>query len=143
LGTEGSGRSAGREVAIDPVGGGEDRTEVVRRVAPFGGEPGVVEVEPPDDRPDVERALHGIEFVTRARHAGAVLDGGAGDDRAEELGAGRVGERHDAAGERVGETPARGVEGLVARGLGAEGVVGEFDEQWIGRGTDVGDVGAH
>ena len=42
--------------ARDPVGHGPDRTEVVGRVAPLGGEPAVVKVEPADLRANVERA---------------------------------------------------------------------------------------
>jgi hypothetical protein len=47
----------------EPVGGGEDAAQVVRRVAPFGGQPGVVEVEPADHGADVEGRLHRIELV--------------------------------------------------------------------------------
>ena len=37
---------------------GEDAAEVVGRVAPLGGQPGVVEVEPADHGADVEGGLH-------------------------------------------------------------------------------------
>ena len=140
---EGGDRSAGGLVAAEPVGDGEDGAEVVGGVAPFGGEPGVVEVEPADDGTDVKRALDGIELVAGAGDARAVPDRGAGDDGSEELGAGRIGEGEDAAGEGVGEAPAGGVVGLIAREGGAERVVGEIDEQLVGGGADVADVGGH
>ncbi|CAB3773046.1 hypothetical protein LMG29739_06363 [Paraburkholderia solisilvae] len=49
-------------VARQPVGGGENAAEVIGRMAPFGGEPGVVEVEPADHRADIERGLDRIEL---------------------------------------------------------------------------------
>jgi hypothetical protein len=113
------------------------------RVAPLGGEPGVVEVEPPDDGADVEGGGDGIELVGGAGYAGAVLDRGAGDDGPEELGAGRVGEGHDAAGQRVGEAPAGGVVGLGAGDLGVQRVVGEVGEELVRDGADVGNMGTH
>ena len=80
--------SSGVAVAGEPVGDGEDGAEVVGGVAPLGGEPGVVEVEPADDGADVEGGLDGVELVAGAGDAGAVVHGEAGDERAEELGAG-------------------------------------------------------
>ena len=140
---EGCYGSSCRRVSAQPVGHCQNRAEVVGGMAPFGGEPGVVEVQPPDDGSDVERGLHGIEFVGGAGDACAVGDGGAGDDRAEELGAGRISEGHDAAGERVGEAPAGGVEGLVAGDAGVQRVIGEIGEEFVRSGTDVGDGCGH
>ena len=48
-------------------------------MAPFGGEPGVVEIEPADHRADVERRLHRVELELRARHLGAVRRHGLRD----------------------------------------------------------------
>ncbi len=45
--------------AADPVGDREDGANVVRGVAPLGGEPGVVEVEPSDERPLLKAARMG------------------------------------------------------------------------------------
>ena len=58
------GLPVGDGAAGEPVGDGEDAAEIVGGVAPLGGEPGVVEVEPADHGADVERGLHGIELVT-------------------------------------------------------------------------------
>ena len=55
-----------------PVGGGEDAAQVVGGVAPFGGQPGVVEIEPADHRADVEGRLHRVELELRAGNLGAV-----------------------------------------------------------------------
>ena len=74
--------AGGDRSARQPVGGREDAAQVVRRVAPFGGEPRVVEVEPADHRADVERRLHRIELERRARHLRAVRHDRARDDRA-------------------------------------------------------------
>src|SRR3989454_8922191 len=44
------------------------RSSDLRRVAPLGGEPGVVEIEPADHGADIERRLHRVELVARSRH---------------------------------------------------------------------------
>ena len=87
--------------AREPVGDGEDAAEIVGGMAPLGGQPGVVEVEPADHGADVEGGLHGVELIAGAGHARAVGHDGAGDDGAEELGAGGIFEGFKAAAERV------------------------------------------
>ncbi len=89
--------------AREPVGCGEDAAEIVGGMAPLGGEPGVVEVEPADHGADVEGGLHGIELKAGAGNARAVGNDRAGHDGAEQLGAGGVFERFKAAAERVDE----------------------------------------
>jgi len=79
-------------------------------VAPFGGEPAVVEVEPADHGADVEGAGDGVQDVGGSRDSDAVGDGGAGDDGAEEFGAGGEFEGFEAAAEGVEEDEAGGVE---------------------------------
>src|SRR6478672_6654711 len=59
-------------VPRQPVSGPEYPAEVVRRMAPFGGEPGVVEVEPTDHGAEVERRLHRIELVMGAGYLRAI-----------------------------------------------------------------------
>ena len=99
-------------VAGEPVGDGEDAAEVVGGVAPLGGEPGVVEVEPADDGADVEGGLHGVEDRSWCQGTRAPLvHGEAGDDGAEELGAGGEVEGLQAAAEGVEETVAGGLVG--------------------------------
>ena len=70
-------------------------------MAPFGGEPGVVEVEPANHGADVEGGLHGIELIACAGHARAVGNDRAGHNGAEKLGAGGIFERFEAAAQRV------------------------------------------
>jgi hypothetical protein len=55
-----------------PIGNGKNAAQIVRGVAPLGGQPGVVEVEPANHGADVERSLHRIELKSRAGHLGAV-----------------------------------------------------------------------
>lgn len=74
--------------ARDPVGYGQDTAEVVGGVAPFGGQPAVVVVEPADHGADVEGAVYGVELVGGSGDAGAIGDDRAGHDGAEEFGAG-------------------------------------------------------
>ncbi len=133
----------GHGVARQPVGGGEDAAQVVRRVAPFGGEPGVVEVEPADHGADVEGGLHRVHLVGRAGHLRAVGHDGAGDDGPQHLGAGGVLEGLEAAAEGVHEAVAGGLVGLRALHLVLDDVVGDVDEDLVGLGADVADVGGH
>jgi hypothetical protein len=71
-------RAAGKIASRQVVGHGEDAAEIVGRVAPFGREPGVVEVQPADHAADVEGRRHRVELVARARHARAALHVRAG-----------------------------------------------------------------
>ena len=127
-------------VRREPVGDGEDGAEIVGGVSPLGGEPGVVEVEPADHGADVEGGLHGVELIAGAGDARAVGNDGAGDDGAEELGAGGVLEGFKAAAERVDEAVLRGGVGEVAVDLVVEGVVGDVGEDFVGGGAVVADV---
>ena len=97
--------------AAEVVGDGEDGAEVVGGVAPLGGEPGVVVVQPADERADVEGGLHGVELVAGAGNACAVADIVPGHEWAEELGAGGEVERLQAAAEGVEQAVARGLVG--------------------------------
>ena len=49
------------------IGERKNAAEIIRWMAPFGGEPGVVEIEPADHRADVERRMHRIELPRGAR----------------------------------------------------------------------------
>jgi hypothetical protein len=135
---------AGRDGrAGQPVGRREDPAEVVGRMTPFGGEPGVVEVQPADHRADVERGLYGIELEGRAGHLRAVRHDRARHDGAEQLGAGRVGERLESASERVDQAMTRRLQRERAVDAGVEHVVDDVDEYRIRRRADVGDRGGH
>jgi hypothetical protein len=73
--------------SVDPVGDGEDSTEVVGGMTPLSGQPAVVEVEPADHGTDVEGGIDGIQLEGSARDLGTVGNDGAGDNGAEQLGA--------------------------------------------------------
>ncbi len=120
----------------------EDAAEIVRRMAPLGGEPGVVEIQPADHRADVEGRLHRFE-----------LEGGAGNSRSarhdrprhyrtQELAAGRVLQRLKGAGEGVHQAVARGVVRRLAVHGEIAGVGGDGAEHGVRfrtlRGLDVG-----
>src|SRR3972149_4983666 len=71
--------AGGAPRARQPVRAGEYAAQVVRRMAPLGRKPGVVEVEPANHRADVERSLHRIELELRAGDPGALGHDGGGD----------------------------------------------------------------
>ena len=142
--THGEGRLAGRHgVARQPVGGHEDAAHVVRGVAPFGGEPRVVEIEPADHRAEAECRLHRIELVGRTRHLGAVRHDRSRHDRSEQLRAGRIGQRLEAAAERIQQAVMGGPVGLVAADREISRVIGDVDQHLVRLGTYVGNVCGH
>src|SRR5262245_35520428 len=51
----------------------QDAAQIIRRMTPFGGKPGIVKVEPTNHRADVEGSLHWIELPIGARDAGSIF----------------------------------------------------------------------
>ncbi|MCY1419442.1 hypothetical protein D9M71_350320 [compost metagenome] len=126
------------------IGHGEDAAEVVRRVAPFGGQPGVVEIQPAHHGADVPGGLDRIEAETGAGDARAVRYHGAFDDGPEVLGAFREAQRQQTAAEGVHQAVAGGVERFGGFDLVAEDVAGDVLDDLVVVGADVEvDVGAH
>ena len=73
--------AARHAAAADEIGHGEDGAQVVGRMAPLGGQPGIVEVEPAHQRADVEGGLLRVEHERRAGHAapcGTMVPGTSG-----------------------------------------------------------------
>ena len=114
-----------------PVGDCEDGAEIVGRVAPLGREPGVVEIEPADQRADVERGLHRIEFMRRAGYACTVRHQRARHERAEQARAGGILQRFKAAAQRVEQALLRGVESKFAVDAVVAHVVDDVDQHRI------------
>ncbi len=79
--------AVGNVGAADPVGDREDGANVVGRVTPLGGEPGVVEVEPSDQSTVVEGGTDGVELVVGTDDTGTVGHHGTGDDGPQTLAA--------------------------------------------------------
>ena len=61
----------GNALAREPVGDAQDGAQVVGRMAPLGGEPGVVEIEEAHQAADVPGGLDRVQLVGRAGHPGA------------------------------------------------------------------------
>lgn len=85
--TDGENLAAGQIAAVlvgpvDPVGHGEDGAQVVRGVAPLGGQPAVIVVEPTDHGANVEGAVDGVQLEGRAKDLGSIGDHGARHDGA-------------------------------------------------------------
>ena len=104
----------GEVAARNVIGHGKDRTKVVRRMTPFGCQPGVVEVEVADQHAQVERGLGGLQFMAGARHTGPALHLRAGHHRPQQARAARELHRQHGAGEAVHQAVAGGGIGLVA-----------------------------
>lgn len=69
--------TCGHALLRQVIGNGQDAAEVVRRVGPFGGQPGIVIVQPANRAADVPGSLDRVEAVGGAGHAGAVGHQGA------------------------------------------------------------------
>ena len=110
----------------------ENAAEIVRRVAPLGGEPGVVEVQPADHRADVESRLHRVELEGGARDTRAARHHRSRHHRTQELAAGRILQRLKPAGEGVHEAVARGVVRQLALHGEIAGVAGDGAEHGVG-----------
>ena len=117
--------------AGEPVGNGENAAEVVRRVAPLGGQPGVVEVEPANHRANVEGGLHRVELKGGARNLGAVGHDGSRHDRAQQFGAGRIFERLETAAQRIDQAIARGGVGQFTLDVVVADIIGNVDEDLV------------
>ena len=118
------------------VGACKDAAQVVGRMAPFGGEPGIVEIEPANHAADIECCHYRVELERGAGYLGAVRHHRAGNDRAHQLGAGGVGQRLEAAAQRIHQAQSRRVEGFCAFNVVFERVIGDIDDDFIGLGTD-------
>jgi hypothetical protein len=112
----------------------EDGAQVVRGMAPLGGQPGVVEVQVADQHAEVEGRLRRLEFVCRAGHAGAARHVGAGDHRPQQAGAARKLHREHCAGETVNQAVTRGRIRLGAVDFIAADIVCDVDKHLVESG---------
>ena len=117
------------------IGCRKDAAQVVRRMPPFGGQPGVVEIQPAHHGADIERRHHRIQAIRRSRHPRPVFHLSAGDHRPQQLGAGRKLKGQHGAGKTIQQTIIRGVARLFAPRLATQNIVGDLLQQVVGLGT--------
>ena len=126
------------------ISNGEDGTEVVRWMAPFGGKPGVVVVQPADYAADVPGGFARIEAIRGTWHSCTERYYRAFDDRAEVFRAFGETQGQQTTAQRVDQAIARGVQRLGGFGLEGEDVVGDVLQDCVVIGAVVQvDVGAH
>jgi hypothetical protein len=125
----------GFRISTQVIRHGKDRAEVVRRMPPLGGEPGVIEIQPADERADIERCRYGIEDVFGSRHPDAVWHDGSGHERSEQFSAGGIFQREQAAAQCIKQAIARGIEHFFAGRIVIADVIGDLAEQGIERRT--------
>ena len=133
-----------RALLREVIGHRENCAEVVRRMPPLGGEPGVVVVEPAHDAADIPRRFHRIKAIRGARDASAKRHDGAFDDGAKVLGAFGKTQRQQTATQRVHQAVAGGVQGFGGFNVEGQDVVGDVLQDTVVVGAVVQvDVGAH
>ena len=115
------------------VGNRKNAAQVVGGMAPFGGQPGVVEVQPAHHGADVERRLHRVQPVVRARHPRPVRHFRPRHHRPQQPGAGRELQRQHAAGQCIQKAVERGAARFLTGGRPAQYVIGDILQQRIGR----------
>ena len=131
-------RLAGRHVALGQVvRHGKNATQVVRRMAPFGGQPGVVVVQPADDATDVPRRFHRVEPELGAGHARAMGNHGAFHQRPQQLRALRKAQRQKATAQGVHQTVAGSVVGFVRTDFVVGDIARDIHELLVRGGSGV------
>ncbi|MOA32274.1 hypothetical protein D3C78_1534790 [compost metagenome] len=113
-------------------------------MAPLGGQPGVVVVQPAHDGADVPGGLDRIETEAGARYARPVRHHSAFDERAEMLGAFGKAQGQQAAAQGVHQTIASRVQSLLGLDLEIQYVVGNvLQDLVVVRAVVQVNVGAH
>ena len=125
----------GDGLAAEVIGDGEDTAQVVGGMTPLRRQPRIVEIEPPHDGADIERPLDRIQLPARAGYATSTWHGGAGHHRTEELGAGRVIQGLESAGQGVHETVTRRFVRHIAGDVGLFYVIGDVRERRVRIGS--------
>ena len=104
-------------------------------MSPFGGQPGIVEIEVAHQHADVEGSLGRVQSVRRTGDPGTFLELKAGDNRPQQLDALRMIQRQQSAGQGVLQTQMGGRPGFVRIDPVATDIVGDLLEQRIGIGA--------
>lgn len=126
------------------IGHRENTAEVIGRMPPFSGEPGVVVVEPADDAADVPCRFDGIEPQTCSGNPGAERNDGAFHDGAQVFGAFGEAQGQQAAAEGVHQAVAGSVQRFLGLDFEVEDVIGNVLQDGVVVGAVVQvDVGAH
>src|SRR6267154_6435075 len=106
-------------------------------MAPFGGEPCVIEIEPANQCADIDCGRDRIELVVGAWNTAAVGNDRVGHNWTEQFYAGRIIERERYAPKRIHQAIASGLVSLDAVDFGGDGVIGDFPEEWVKGGAEV------
>src|ERR1700678_2693466 len=99
-------------------------------MAPFRGQPRVVEVEPANHGAYIECGLNRIELKAGAGDARAVGNDGSRNDGAEQFGARRIFKRLKSAAERIDQAITRSGVRKIAFDLEIQRIVGDVGEDF-------------
>ena len=112
-------------------------------MAPFGGQPGVVVVEPADHGADVKGGLNRVEFAGRAGHAGPAGQLGPRNHGPQQPAAVPIAKRQKCAAQTVHQAQPGRFVGRRALDRGAYDVVGHLDKNLVRRGPIGRSRGGH
>ena len=130
-------------VSRKPVCYGENAAKIVARMPPFSREPGVIEIQPSNNGPDVEGRRYRVEFKAGSGHARPAPHRKARHNRPEQLRAGREFQSQQAAAQRVEQAIPCGLIGQVAVDGVVQHIVGDVGNDLIETGADIGNMAGH
>ena len=99
--------------ATQVVGDGQDSAEIVRWVAPFCCQPGVIKIKPANESADIPCSLYRVHFVRGAWHACAMPDISARHQWAEVFGGLWEAQGQQATAQSIYKAVPGGIVGLV------------------------------
>src|SRR5512135_808122 len=106
-------------------------------MAPFRGQPCVVEVEPADHRAYIEGRLHRVQLKLGTRYLCAVRHDRTVDNWAEKFRTGRIAQGLKAAAEAVHKTAAGRIEGFTGVYFVVADIIGDVHHDLVGIRTNI------
>jgi hypothetical protein len=119
------------------IGNRQDCSEVVGGMAPLGGKPGVVVIQPANRATDVEGRLDGIKLKMGARYPRPVRHDRSRRDRTEVAPARRILQCQERATQAIHQAQAGRVEGSGRANVSLQDVIGDGDQLRIGFRTQI------
>ena len=116
---------------------GQNSTKIIRGVAPFCCQPGVIKIKPANERADIPCSLYRIHFVRGAGHACSVPDVGARHQWAEVLGGLWEAQGQQAAAQSINKAVSGSIVGLVRTDIHVCNIFRNVDKDLVRGRTNI------